>query len=313
MKKIILFILIGNFSLASGQQGPTVDCFNCEGTMNVPIPVNGSWYNPDQSGTGYLLEVQNGRLLGYYFGYDTSGDQQWLIFQGDLEKPEEESEVLWQVNSTFLSFRDGNAFNEPHTVPSNELSGDSIFVEFLSKHNARISVNGEAHQNFIPIVYGVGLSRPFEETKHNFPNMQGMWSFVYKRKQPETLVEESLFISDIYQISSGSTYFENDTKFIKYFITKFFTFPPFEILGYGYITCSNPIDPQSGQRQVACEMFGFPSEPLGSEYSEVSMIIPLGDLGAFNFTAELTEPGLGESGFTIEATRVNFLGTSEGQ
>ena len=46
--------------------------------------ITGSWYNPDQSGQGWVIEVistpSGGKqFLTYFYGYDNSGEQLWLI------------------------------------------------------------------------------------------------------------------------------------------------------------------------------------------------------------------------------------------
>jgi hypothetical protein len=46
--------------------------------------ISGSWYNPDQNGQGWVIEVggtlQGGvQFLSYFYGYDINGEQLWLI------------------------------------------------------------------------------------------------------------------------------------------------------------------------------------------------------------------------------------------
>lgn len=45
-------------------------CVGCESLVHAPYPETGSWYNPEQSGSGINLEIQNGYLVGFYYGYD---------------------------------------------------------------------------------------------------------------------------------------------------------------------------------------------------------------------------------------------------
>ncbi len=307
MKKLIIIIPLLFSTLAFSQQGPTVTCSNCVGAINKPYPVGGNWYNSDQSGSGYIIEIQNGFLSGFYFGYAEDGKATWLNFQGPLEQPEGESDVLWQLNTNFISFKNGNAINQPHQSPEAELTEDSISLEFISKHNARVSVNGQPHQNISPLVYAVAANKEFTESDKLIPNLEGLWTFVYKRNFPDIIVQESLYFNDIYRISKPNRTEENGTVTISYSISKYYAFAPFEVLGVGSLVCSNPVNENSNQREVSCALERFPNEGLGFDYIDYSMIAPLGDLGAFNFTAELTVPDLPESGFTIEANRVNFL------
>ncbi|MFC1689012.1 DUF4331 family protein [Pseudomonadota bacterium] len=46
--------------------------------------ISGSWYNPDQNGQGWVIEVggtqaSGPQFLSYFYGYDNNGDQLWLI------------------------------------------------------------------------------------------------------------------------------------------------------------------------------------------------------------------------------------------
>src|SRR5690554_2023153 len=45
----------------------------------VPYPETGLWYNPDESGSGFDLEFQNGIMAGHYFGYDANGEPEWYL------------------------------------------------------------------------------------------------------------------------------------------------------------------------------------------------------------------------------------------
>ena len=46
--------------------------------------ISGSWYNPDQNGQGWVIEVGGTpaggpQFLSYFYGYDNNGEQLWLI------------------------------------------------------------------------------------------------------------------------------------------------------------------------------------------------------------------------------------------
>ncbi len=76
MLRVFIFSLTLIFSYTvKAQTGPVITCVDCEGLTEKSMPYAGSWYNPQQSGSGYLFDIQNGFLLGnnfgYYFGYDS--------------------------------------------------------------------------------------------------------------------------------------------------------------------------------------------------------------------------------------------------
>ncbi len=313
MKKLMMIILCClQLSAVMAQPGPTVACFNCDDTINKPYPVSGNWYNREQSGSGYIMDIQNGFLSGFYFGYDEQGQQKWLNFQGPLVPGEADGDVLWRLQTKFITFSDGNAINQDYHSPTAEETTDEIKIEFIFKHYARVSVNGQAVQNIQPLVYGVPTQQEFTESKLQFPDLTGLWTFVYKRNFPDVITQESLYFSDIYALQRyPDTIDENGTKTVRFGIDKLYHYPPFEILGIGGLECSNPMNQETGNRQVICILRNFPWWALGNDYIDQEMIVPIGDLGAFSFTAEFKEPGFAETGFTLEATRVNFLGMDE--
>src|SRR5665811_140217 len=52
----------GSFTMSasvtvSELQGPYVHCVGCDDLLHAPFPETGSWYNPDQSGSGLNLEI----------------------------------------------------------------------------------------------------------------------------------------------------------------------------------------------------------------------------------------------------------------
>jgi hypothetical protein len=63
---------------------------NCGGFLGPPERPeeiqSGSWYNPDQDGHGFIIQVlADSRVLVYWFTYDPSGNQVWFLGVGDIE------------------------------------------------------------------------------------------------------------------------------------------------------------------------------------------------------------------------------------
>ncbi len=95
MLRILLIIfLLSSFSVGFSQSGPVITCADCDGLTEKSNPYAGSWYNPQQSGSGYLFDIQNGFLLGYYFGYDEAGTPIWRTFQNPFLESDEPG-VQW--------------------------------------------------------------------------------------------------------------------------------------------------------------------------------------------------------------------------
>jgi len=66
------------------------NCGNYLGPPERPEEIlSGSWYNPDQDGHGFIIEVLSaGGVLVYWFAYDLDGNQAWFVGAGDFEDGE---------------------------------------------------------------------------------------------------------------------------------------------------------------------------------------------------------------------------------
>ncbi len=57
-------------------------------TAGIPMTpgISGSWYNRDQSGHGFVLEVLQGSKLNvYWYAYNLDGNQAWILGVGDID------------------------------------------------------------------------------------------------------------------------------------------------------------------------------------------------------------------------------------
>ena len=200
--KIIIFILSLLSLSVLAQVGPISPCVNCEQLSARTEPFNGMWYNPDQSGTGIGIDVQNGKLFGAYYGYDEQGKQIWLTFVGDLV-PSDEPNIMWTLDTNLLQFENGNAFNQTYTAPNTTDYQGQIHLKFTQKNHALFSVNDGEQQNIVPIVFGVNETAYFpEQTSYKFPDLRGMWTFVYTFNR-ENVPESASIGSEVLYISSA--------------------------------------------------------------------------------------------------------------
>ena len=68
--------------------------------------VSGSWHNPARDGEGLVLaQIDGRRILAYWFTYDQSGQQRWLVGQGLIEGRKVLVEDLWLTDGP--GFGDG--------------------------------------------------------------------------------------------------------------------------------------------------------------------------------------------------------------
>lgn len=165
----ILVLLILTLESAFGQEGPIIPCTDCDKVTIAPFPETGHWYNPDQSGSGINLEVQDGYLLGTYYGYDAEGYPEWRLFHGPLVRSEKEN-VLWEIETDMARFEGGNCPTCAYQSPT--VTGEAIPVrlEFPQRYYMQVYYDDAPSQNFIPLMFNSAGKKFFSETTdHLFP------------------------------------------------------------------------------------------------------------------------------------------------
>jgi len=154
-----------------------------------PLPESGAWFDPAEPGTGLFLELQNGTLVGTYFGFDGNGNDAWLLFTGPLVAGKttannDDPEVVWDVEANLDRFTNGRCIvdctggQSDNTKESSNTVG-TIRLEFLGRSLARFSVDGGPMQEIVPLLFGVpGFNETPETSKLFSPVLTGRWIFV---------------------------------------------------------------------------------------------------------------------------------------
>lgn len=170
MKALLLTISCCIFSNCLwAQEGPVIPCVNCDQLVHAPYPETGSWYNPQQSGSGLNLEIQNGVLVGYYYGYDADGKPDWQLFHGKLMRSEKEG-VQWDFETHLLHFKDGNCLGCDYKAPDEPVVGADLRIEFMQRNYMKLTIGENTSQFFVPIIYGSKGKFYFEESSpYHFP------------------------------------------------------------------------------------------------------------------------------------------------
>lgn len=177
-------LIVGGFSAAEAEQGPELPCVDCpEFQILEPYPAGGIWYNPEQSGTGFILQVQDGQLAGFYFLYDEDGRATWHLIVGTLE-PDEDGDAQWVVEAELETLEGGACLNCPFQPPVVLEPAGTIRLEFVYRNYGRFSVDDGPVQNIVPLIYGVGGWALFEpQTDYLFPQVDPhTWAFVFRRQ-----------------------------------------------------------------------------------------------------------------------------------
>ena len=101
-------------------------------------PTTGLWWNPDESGTGYNIQVQRGVLVATMYSYTPAGDPVWYIASGSMINAG--SGVM--VTGSLDKFRGGQCASCMYQLPSAMGSDGGITITFTSPTAATIQLPG---------------------------------------------------------------------------------------------------------------------------------------------------------------------------
>lgn len=101
-------------------------------------PESGHWWDPNASGSGYTLEIQDNHLFGSFYVYDDLGNPIWFTTSGFLDG-----------NSYYDSFvaisYDGSCIGCAYQAPETVLSSyESVTIDFLTETTAKMTFKDQA-------------------------------------------------------------------------------------------------------------------------------------------------------------------------
>ena len=98
-------------------------------------PFGGVWWNPNESGSGYALDYQNGVLLVQIYSYLASGEAQWYLAAG---------QVTGNVfTSTLDKYIGGQCISCAYKNPGPPVGNDGqITITFTSPTSANVALPG---------------------------------------------------------------------------------------------------------------------------------------------------------------------------
>lgn len=148
---VMLAALAGFASLASAA------------TVGGPTP--GLWYNPQESGRGYNIDVQGDTMIVSTYVYDQAHDPIWYLSSGTFDH---ETGVF---TSTYDSYTGGQCFGCPYVAPTPHVgAGGPITITFHTNQTATITYPGGS-SDIVKFAYG-------------FPTrtdvLYGEWAFSYE-------------------------------------------------------------------------------------------------------------------------------------
>lgn len=119
-----------------------------------------------------MIEIQNGHLLAFYYGYDDVGEPTWWQVGGDLESSDEFG-VSWVIEGQPNRFTGGNCFGCEYSPPNAPEQLETVRFEFLQRAYLRLTLPDGSQQYMVPITYG-SSSRAFfpDHTDYLFPLLE---------------------------------------------------------------------------------------------------------------------------------------------
>ncbi len=97
-------------------------------------PKTGWWWNDQQSGTGWSIEVQGDTLFLVGFMYAETGNPVWYYSSGPLS-------TFSSYSGTLLQFANGQAIGAPYRAPSAPVSAGTISIEFSAADKAEMTIS----------------------------------------------------------------------------------------------------------------------------------------------------------------------------
>jgi hypothetical protein len=275
------------------QEGPSVPCPDCESRINSPYPTSGPWANTDQTGSGFLLHMQNGILAGFYFGYNDQGEPEWLLFNGPLQAGEEDSTVQWELEASLSRFSGGSCPTCGYQPPADQDSAGTIHLKFYQRNHASFRFDSEDEQYMVPLLYGsAGYAHFAEQTPYLLPELggdgenAGPWVVTFYKGSPP---DDNLYNTMIVHFSSAETTLSEDTGLE---------------VQYRAIETFSLFDPEPPVARINCADFTGAGEPecqvviVFHEYLDV-FYMPIANLGANRFYGE-NEEGDAVEGFRLQ-------------
>jgi hypothetical protein len=127
-------------------------------------PTVGLWYNPQESGRGFNIDLQGDTMIVTTFIYQPSGDPIWYLSSGTY------SHATGVFHSSYDSYSDGQCFGCPPGSPiAHSGAGGAMTITFHNDQAATLSYPGGS-TNIVKFNYGFASA---------LDNLYGEWALSY--------------------------------------------------------------------------------------------------------------------------------------
>ena len=111
------------------------------------VPRAGVWWNPNESGSGYIFDTRNGVLVITVFTYETgTGHSEWYLSSGPL------TDNGTKYVGTLDKYRNGQCISCAYVLPTQTGNDGQISVTFTSATSATLSLPGNRVTNIVPLL-----------------------------------------------------------------------------------------------------------------------------------------------------------------
>ena len=113
-------------------------------------PRTGHWYDPAEDGTGYNIDIQDGKIVVTVYSYKTDGDSEWYIATGDMTNGQQ------SFTGTLTKLRNGACISCAYVKPILAGSDGTISISFTSETTATVTKPGGRVAEIKPLNFGFG-------------------------------------------------------------------------------------------------------------------------------------------------------------
>lgn len=110
-------------------------------------PVEGHYYDPDQSGTGYDIQVQNGQMVVAIYSYNVDGSAQWYLVICPLEKDK-------TCVGTLRRWHNGQSIGGGYEPAKPDGNDGTVVFKWLSESKLSVALPMKNGATIVPLSWG---------------------------------------------------------------------------------------------------------------------------------------------------------------
>lgn len=151
------------------------------------MPESGIWWNPQEGGSGYVIEVQDDTLVLSAYVYEDGGTPTWYLAAGKMSGND-------RFNGTLNRTSGGQSLTGAHKSPLST-AFTSVEVVFDSASTATLTLGGTRKTSIQRYAFGINEASPYK--------MHGEWALVSGSASFPIYFAERIGFADIHNGTSG--------------------------------------------------------------------------------------------------------------